>query len=91
MNLLTTGLFTKIIIRIWIYKLRQGFAVLFNSLSSSHQTKFVIKLKRETCGLYLSCDQLYPSMTSWWARDTRVRPLEWLNVSEISCNSYSKI
>uniref|UniRef100_A0A0E9XK82 Uncharacterized protein n=1 Tax=Anguilla anguilla TaxID=7936 RepID=A0A0E9XK82_ANGAN len=24
-------------------------------------------------------------MTSWWARDTRVRPLAWLKVSEMSC------
>ena len=28
--------------------------------------------------------QLYPSMTSWWALETRVRLLEWLKVSEIS-------
>lgn len=28
---------------------------------------------------------LVTSMTSWWARDTRVRPLAWLKVSEMSC------
>ena len=32
-----------------------------------------------------ACQRELTSMTSWWALDTRVRPLAWLNVSDMSC------
>ena len=38
---------------------------------------------------FLSWHQLYPSMTSWWARDINVRPFVWLKVSDMSWSSYS--
>ena len=62
--------------KIWLqhcWKLIQNFKMVW----------FFILLFREI-KIYRSWHQLYPSITSWCARDTNVNPLLWLKVSEIS-------